>query len=490
MVQANKSTQSAQPKKSSRKSGEDAAKMVSSVARPSRTRDEDKYYIYASTSGKSPSATVKVLESGTPTDKFVASLNKDQVLVLATKPEPTASLDSSDPTRRWLTNLDTAVGPSLTLDTSTNIKEFGVHFKAPWLLTFSSAADVLLFTFGAAPPVRENATSARIQPPGLDANGLMLTCGLDFTKTDDIKGLTVKDLFNHAGIASMVDLLPSGIADLPVTLPKPRAGDKPKRNALWFVPSRDLQTTIRLQFQLTAFDKLQHILGYALKGFTLQSAEAIYKKRTVLAATEKGLRPLGDGKVAFSVECSVQADKADAPVVSMTAGVEFAPSGISLTLLFTSEKPLSGILQWVAGLIGDDNLEKFVKDMLEKAENGTKIFPDANLRRLSLGLGYLKNKDQPVLASLGFDIEVTANFGRGSSSKAVVFLVSYHWDRLTGGSGTLAGQLWNSECEDASIVTTRRKLQSPALTLPAQVSIPPMTRTSCLAESCGQSSSP
>lgn len=457
-----RSTKSARPKRNNNKSGQGPSGSIksgqasSAVARPPRTQEDEKYYIYASTSGKAPSARVKILDSDTATDKFVASLNKDQVIILAATPEPTASFDDSDATRKWLTNLDPDASAALKLDT--NIDSFIVQFKAPWSLTFSSAADVLLFTFGAPPTIGENASAARIQPPGLDADGTMLTCGLDFTQTEDIKGCAIKDLFKYADLAGMVDLLPSGIPDLPVILTTPKPGDGPKRNALWFVPSLELQTTVRLQFQLTVFDALQDILCYALKGFTLKSADAIYKKMTVLAATEKGNKPLDEGVVLFSIQCSVQAGEAGAPAVSMTAGVEFSPSGICLTLLFTSEKPLSGILKWLAWLIGDDALEGFVNEMLNKAENGTKILPNFNLRRLSLGLDNLKNKDQPVLASFSFDIEVTANFGRGSkpNPKPVVFLISYHWSRISGGFGTLAGELWNSEYHDGYVKRARR----------------------------------
>lgn len=412
------------------------------AVKPPRVQDE-KYFIYASTSGKQPSENVKVLESGTSTDKFVASLNKDQCIILSAKPEPTASFDGTDTTELWFTKIDPKASASLTL--GANIESFVVQFEAPWPLIFSSAADVLLFTFGASPTISHDVGGARIPSPGLDTDGNMLTCGLDFTKTKPIESFTVKDLLKNSGLAGMTDLLPTGIPDMPVRLDKPNVGEPPSRNAIWFVPQVQLQVTVRLQFQLPAFDALQGLLGGALKGFTLKSANAVYRKQTVFATTENGDQPMSEGEVAFGVECSVQAGETGAPVVDMTAGVEFAPSGVNLTLLFTSENPLGGILRWLAWLIGDDTLEGFVNDLLNKVENDTKVFPDFNLRRLSVGLEYLTSKDQPVMDSFSFDIEVTASFGCVSESKPVVFLISYNWSRISGGFGALAGELWNGE---------------------------------------------
>ncbi|RYP41838.1 hypothetical protein DL767_000739 [Monosporascus sp. MG133] len=412
---------------------------------PQAESNRGKFSIYASTRRKKPGQGVKILDVDTATDKFVASLNKDQVIILSDTPNPTASFDSSDETRKWFTSLDRSATASLTLDSTPqqNVKSFLFEFKEPWPLTFSSAQDVLLYTFGAPAQLVADGRLTRIVPPGLDAEGKMLTCGLDILQTRDIGNIVIGDLFNFVGEGGMVDFLPSGIPNLPVTLAKFGPNYVPQRNAMWFVPSFSLQTTIRLQFQLPDFGKLQAHLGAALEGFTIKNATVICRKKTVLGLTEAGSKAIESGQVLFRIECSVQAGTPGAPRVAMAAGVEYAPSGINLTLLFTSKDPFNGILQWLAWLAGDATLEEFVKTMLKKEENGTMIFTHFTLRRLTVGLDTDDDKEKPRLSSFSLDIEVSAAFGRGNSPNPVVFLLSYHWSSYAGGFGTLAGQLWN-----------------------------------------------
>ncbi|KAI0890544.1 uncharacterized protein GGS22DRAFT_151195 [Annulohypoxylon maeteangense] len=398
------------------------------------------YYIYASSAGKYPSENIDVLKEGSLTDLFVASLNEDKVIILSEAPKPTASLDDSDTTKQWLQEVDIGATASLTVSGSPQkIESFLITLSEPWELTFSSASDVLLFTFG-APVV--GSTEPRIQPPGIDSEGATLICGLDFTQTEDITGTTLKDLFTYANVGSLVNSLPRSMVDLEVTLKKPTVDDAPQRNAFWFTPGLDNQIDVRLQFRLSVLEPLQQLLGSTLKGFTLESADVVFKKKTVLAETENGDEALSSGSVSFGIGCHVKASAADAPQVSMAAGVEVFSSAIALTFIFRSADPLTGILRWLAELIGDTDLEKFVNGILNKQENSSKVFRDFTLRRLTVGLN-TKDSETPKLSSFSFDIEVSANFGGNPASSPAVFLISYNWDKLTGGFGTLSGQLWN-----------------------------------------------
>ncbi|KND88092.1 hypothetical protein TOPH_07323 [Tolypocladium ophioglossoides CBS 100239] len=403
------------------------------------------YYIYASSAGQPPSENVHVLAGGSSTDMFVETLNDAKVITLSSKPSPTASLDSTDETNQWIQKLDSTATSSITADDSKNIESFEFQLTQPWSLTFSSASDVLLFTFG--PPSGGGATS-RIPPPGIDATGKMLTLGLDFERTADISGNKLKDLFTYAEAAGMADYIPSELLDLAVMLKNPGQGD-PKRNALWYVPTSSKRIAMRLQFQVPSFGPLQDFLGGTLKGFTLKSTDIVFTKDMMLAATESGQKPFFQGSVTFSVECSVKGDGSTDPEVLMTAGIELSESSVSLTFMFESKDPLTGILKWLASLIGDDSLESLVDDILNKKENGAKVFPDFTMRRMTVSLD-TKDPKRHKLSSFSFDIEVSANFGRGSSSNPVVFLISYNWDRITGGFGRLVGQLWNAKDLDPS----------------------------------------
>lgn len=441
---------------------------VVAPAGPSDSVGDRPYYIYASSSGKHPDENVEVLSPGSTTDTFVASLNKDKVITLSAPPDTgVTGFDTTDETQKWFQQLDSGATVSLAVEADKSIKSiesFKITLSEPWPLTFNSAADVLLFTFGAPPQLSVGGdTGGRIQPPGINADGDTLTCGLDFVNTKQVKA-QLSDLFKYAQISSMVDQLPKALPVLQVTLDKPT--ESGKRNALWFCPGSDRRVEIRLQFQLPAFEALQEVLAQSLRGLQVKSTDVVCKKKVVLGETEKGEKPIASGSVTFSVQCSVKGPAPDDPEVPMAAGVEFSPSFISLTFIFLSENPLTGILKWLAGLVGDNSLEAFVEGALNKTENGSKVFADFTLRRLNVGLSTAK--DQTKLSSFSFDVEVSANFGQGSGSGPPVFLISYEWDRFSGGFGTLGGQLWNGKSipDDFGLLLLRGARMNNAMNVP------------------------
>lgn len=406
--------------------------------------DATTYKVYASSAGKSPGENIQVLSAGSNLDKFVAGLNPDKVIILSDTPDPTANFHDSDETIKWFQNLDADASGSVTVDNSAakNIESFQFSLSQPWPLVFSSASDVLLFTFGSTSLVGGDATGSRIEAPGIDPTSNMLTCGLDFANMKDITEVTVKDVFKNANQKGMTDYIPLAILGLEVSLKKPDADAAPRRNALWFVPSADKRLETRLQFQLSEFEALQDLFSIALNGLVIESADVVYKSKMLLAMTENGERPLFDGQVIFSIECSLSS--ADS-TVSMLAGVEFTATTIDFTFIFLSPDPLAGILKWLAGLADDEEVETVVNEILGKEEGGEKVLPAANLRRLRIGLDTRKDPQNPRLGSFSFDIEVSANFGRGESNDIPVFLITYNWDRSIGSYGTLSGQLWNGK---------------------------------------------
>lgn len=416
-----------------------------------RPSDAATYSIYASSAGQSPGENIQVLAAGSNLDKFVAGLNSNQVITLSNAPNPTANFNDSDETIKWFQNLDADASGSITVDGSAtkSIESFQFSLSQPWPLEFSSASDVLLFTFGSTGLLGGDDTGSRIEAPGIDSTGNMLICGLDFANMEDITGFTVKDVFKNANQEGMTDYIPLVILGLEVTLNKPPADAKPKRNALWFVPSADKRLETRLQFQLSEFDDLQKLFSIALNGLVIESADVVYKSKMLLAVTENGEQPLFDGQVTFSIECSLNSAGG---TVSMLAGVEFTATTIDFTFMFLSPDPLAGILSWLAGLADDEEVETIVNEILGKEEGGQKVLPAANLRRLRIGLDTRKDPQNPRLGSFSFDIEVSANFGRGESTDTPVFLVTYNWNRSSGTYGTLSGQLWNGKWYHVSAI--------------------------------------
>ncbi|KAI1773210.1 hypothetical protein F4818DRAFT_120559 [Hypoxylon cercidicola] len=403
--------------------------------------DDGLYYIYASSSGQTSGGNIDVLTKGISTDTFVSSLNEEQVIILESTPSVTAatSLASTDKTLLWFQELDPAAAGSVTIDSEKAIKSFSLEFQQPWTMTFRSDSEVLLHTFG--PP--SAGADYRIPPPGIDEDGQILTLGLDFNAAIDVTSSnTLRDLYGLVGSASMADYLPDGLLDLVVALQPPEGDLEPKRNALWYIPTSSKRISMRLQFQVPVFDLLQDILGTTLPGFTIKTADIIFSQDVLLAATEAGPQQIFQGSIAFRVQSAIHRDGADD--IPMTAAIDISESSITITALFESkDDPLSGIVEWLASLIGDNTLGTFVNDILHKDENG-KLFSNFVLRRMLVGID-TRDPTNRKLSSFSFDIEVsTGHIGGGSDSNPVVFSLSYNWSRLTGGFGELAGQLWTT----------------------------------------------
>ncbi|KAF5639342.1 hypothetical protein F52700_4194 [Fusarium sp. NRRL 52700] len=441
------------------------------------------YSIYASSAGQRPGDNIQVLAPGSNLDKFVAGLNSSKVIILSNTPDPTASFHDTDETIKWFRDIDPAASGSVTVDGSAakNTESFQFSLSQPWPLEFSSASDVLLFTFGSTGLLGSDETGSRIEAPGIDATGNVLICGLDFANMEEITGVTVKDVFKNANQESITDFIPLAVLALEASLKQPPTEAEPMRNALWFVPSANKRIETRLQFQLSAFDALQELFSIALNGLVIESADVVYKSKTQLGVTENGEMPISHGQVTFSIECSLKSAES---TVSMLAGVEFTSTTIDFTFMFLSPDPLAGILRWLAGLADDEEVETVVNEILGKEEGGEKVLPAANLRRLRIGLDTRKDPQNPRLGSFSFDIEVSANFGRGDSNDTPVFLITYNWNRSLGSYGTLSGQLWNDfdtsddldlEPEGEKWATLKPLTASPASSIDIATLIPGQT---------------
>ncbi|KAL8372578.1 hypothetical protein RB595_002087 [Gaeumannomyces hyphopodioides] len=407
------------------------------------------YTIYASTAVKPTGAYVgQVLSGGNDTDNFVAALGPERKLILAAVPKAAPTdLDAADETAQWFAQMDAVASVLVTgPEAAKVITSFHIDLVKPVPLSFSSDPDVLVSAFGGP--------TSKIPAPGLAKDGAVLTCGLDFDHTfGDTKEIkaNVGGLFQFAGIPSARDFLPDKIADMSVSLKKSDgAAEKARRNALWFTPADSYQTIMRLQFSLGLAESqpLQTVLGGALPGFTLKSAEAVTKRKVSLAKTSDGPMPLIDGQVTFAITCSVKAR--DGPEVTATAAVEFASSTVTLTFLFDSEDPLDGILLWLAERSNEPTLKDVVRGLLAKGENDKPVVSKLALRRVSVGLvseeaGATEGKKgNPSLASFSFDIEALTTFGSGDDQPPAAFLLSYSWNKDEGGIGTIRGQFWGN----------------------------------------------
>jgi hypothetical protein len=350
--------------------------------------------------------------------------------VFAQKPQPTVALAPSDEIAAWITKLDrsNSVQVSASDPTTGQVESFQFSLSSPWPLVFDSTPKTLASAFGSA--------DAESIKSGLDAEGFTLTCGLNLAKTPSIPKLPLEKLYQEAGLSAVYESLPVGLKGLTVTLDT--AKSKEKRNALWFTPTLDFRTALRLQFRVDLFQELQRYLNSAVKGLRIAEADVIFKPAYLRSTMGGEATVVEKGEVYFTLECSVQANSG--AVVNMTLGVEFSTTSIMLSVVWASEDPRGGIFAWLGELISDD-LGGTIDGFLDKdtAISSAPVF----LRRLQITIDTGQAGVGPMLANFGLDIELGCSFCCANKDESAAFLLSYKWSNIEKGSGTLYGMFWS-----------------------------------------------
>lgn len=389
---------------------------------------EAKYTVYSSDAGKQSADDNFILPENTLINTFVSKL-ETKCIALASKPEAGAQtpFDSSDKLAEWFSKLDEGGTYSLVLDPALPEKDKALQsltfeFTTPWNLQFSSSAEALKSSFGDQ--------GSTIELPGVDAQP-MLYCGL-VTPESDVKS-TIKEVFEYVGLSDVVEDLPSILGDLTVTLaPGQIAGN---RNALWFEPAFDLQTTIRLQFKIDVQDDLEKLFHDVIPGFKITEAAVVVKKVLIRGTTADGPIGVDKGDIKFEVDCIIS--NADKKVnVGMKAGIECSRTSITLTLRTEKTGALEGIMTWLGELVSAD--VGAITSLFGE------IFDGLNLQQVVIGLSIADDKDKPKLDSFRIDMEVAGNFGEVDGKKPV-FLASFVWraGRYRGMGSTIRAELWN-----------------------------------------------
>ena len=395
-------------------------------------KGDGKYYLWSSKAQKIPNANGQTLEAGSREDKFVSSLKKGFIVLVA---EPTETnlvvdIDGSDVLGKWLSILNNVMQPGFKFSVKFNkdkkIESFHFTFSNPWALPLTSTADGLKFSFGNE--------AKQIPPPGISQDGKTLLCGLDSSQFKPLDP-TVHAVISYSGLVSMLEHLPKPILDMKVDLDGKIA--EHNRTALWFSAATFYKTTFRAQFKLGELQTLQNELQI-IPNLTIKDANIVCKRVIGSIDSEEGMIPVNKGQIVFFTTCLIGSEQFE-----MSTAIVWLETYITITLRPKNSKvieALAAVLAWISGFTG----AKLDVNTLLKESNAFDT-SRVKLRSVSitLDLGEGRNPKTSV-SDVNVSIEVPATFGQSQQTQqTVVFLVSYSWSEDTGGLGTLQGRLWN-----------------------------------------------
>jgi hypothetical protein len=274
-----------------------------------------------------------------PLDEFVRSL-RTGLLVLQAKPDANGQLlvggsipASHDEWADWMADSMNATQIQVIQRDTEKVSAFALQVSRPMTLTFST----------------DNFPASFISPPlltqprlGYVENCLMMVFGLEkpATSTTTCSLAQILD-FLQLDHAFMLGLDSSILLQL-------EANDPKSVNAIWFEPTANYATTMRLQFSFVAAtgttDPLQQLIESYLKNLTISDAQLIARRSTFRS-------PVGDGASTYTVEGKseviVSATLADAKSgASFDAYLDFRGDVLSIYLL-----PPRGMGLTISGLI-------------------------------------------------------------------------------------------------------------------------------------------
>ncbi|KAI9932538.1 hypothetical protein ASPWEDRAFT_100311 [Aspergillus wentii DTO 134E9] len=388
-------------------------------------KEKKKYYIYSSKAGKQGDLTP---DRNSNTDNFLSFL-QSKCLILEDGPSPSAQLDSSDKWAKWLQNLDTNGQFSVTVQGPPEkkiIESFAFEFNVPLLgsspVVFSSSTDVLTSSFG----------RHSIPQPGIEPKGELLYTGLDLTATSNLK-TTVRDVLDFVGDAVGVHFLPAPLKSLALTLDT--ATGTGKRNALWFSPKFYNQTTMRLHFQIDAFETFKEPFELHL-GLFIDEASVICKKILIRTTTVEGPAAVDQGGIAFTFSCKLKVKDHDE--LALQTSADFRYNSVSFTFRPVAQgNILKTILLWLA------QLAKIDLDDVDSVLGKDDLFESVHLREVTVTLGVDEHGKPTGINSFSTSIQVSTKMGTGEQKKTPLFLLRYRWEKAVGKMGELEGSFWS-----------------------------------------------
>lgn len=411
--------------------------------------DDTTYYMYGTDfGGTSRSQTACALAVGTGLDDFVNLLHRC-VIGLASAPPSvgtsTTPFGDHDEWYCWLQ--DSIQATQLTASAATGTTE-------DFIITMASPLDTVAQSAPATPntPLIFNthfAGSALDVPfPTTSTLGFVsdvgiMVFGLDkssFPQTNPptMLDMTLLQVFDYCGLSNMAGSLVMkflGIINLQLDV----ANSEGKRNAVWFDPTANYRTVVRLQFDMPSTDlaTFNGLFQDILPGLDLDSVTVIAKRTSFWALSCNGVLVQTEGDVTLIAQWTYQQ-------ITFDIAVEFREKLLKIEI--KTEEPgnaLGAIVTWLEGACTNSNLNLgFVSTWLANAAAEGSV---PNLRRITLTID-ISDTGAPTLTKFKMDIEVVLCFGTVSKSAAeenVVFLLSLDWVVGQPTDGVeLKGTLW------------------------------------------------
>ncbi|KAH0592376.1 hypothetical protein MHUMG1_09877 [Metarhizium humberi] len=293
------------------------------------------------------------LPSG-PLNDFVSDLHHGVLCLEARPPIETTAVSETrlvlaDEWRAWFSDTLNSKALSLISLPGRSIAGFsqlvslaplgtGPGLITPGWLKFSSATDVLQQTFG---------TTTYLTPEGLlDGHCCLVLC---MEPSNDVQTVFPHDLVNFIGMGEFLkNPLIVLLGAVPVSVPSSAEELKEKRNAVWFIPSNDYRTVVRLEWSMhdESRNKLNEVLS-PLRIKLLSPTSVIARRSSQWSTTSDKEKIYSKGSLVFRTGVELEH-------MVLQGTVEFGvlTTTLALTLNSTSSSVLQILLKWAAAVLG------------------------------------------------------------------------------------------------------------------------------------------
>ncbi|OXV09543.1 hypothetical protein Egran_02694, partial [Elaphomyces granulatus] len=298
----------------------------------------------------------------------------------------------------------------------------GPTSTTPAWLHFTTDASVLQMAFGSIDPVL---------PTGLLKRHCLLVFGL--SSVEQLKSVYLHDLLNFIGLEDLQENpLIALLGALPVKPPSTAEELQGKRNAVWFVPSNNYRTTVRLEWPMdqTTQDQLNDFLSPL--SVKLGPTSVIARRTSFWSSNGPTSQMLSTGSLVFRTEITIQD-------IRLEAIFEFnrTVTTLTLTLNTKSDQVLGTLLDWVQDLLPGPEAFNFVD--LQGQSFGSSSLGGFHFRRIAVELVKDQATGKAKLSTFRMDMEASLHH---PPTGPTLFLISYIYQK--GDGSTIQANLWCS----------------------------------------------